>query len=195
MKIGILGGSFDPIHKGHLALAQESARQFKLDKILFIPAALPPHKRKDAHLSPATVRAEMVRRAIEGEPRWELCEIELNRSGVSYTVDTLRELQGIYPSPHQLFFIAGADSFHDLKTWKDPEEILKLAEWIVAPRPSFQLPEPLPSRFHLLKMQLVQISATELREKIVRGEEISEWIPDQVREFLEDMKIYQRKRR
>jgi len=193
MRIGILGGSFDPLHRGHLTLARESAKQFKLDKILFVPAALSPHKQKEPPLSSPSARAEMIQKAIEGERGWELCDLELRRLGVSYTVDTLRELRRIYPPPHELFFIAGADSFQELRSWKEPDEILKLAEWIVAPRPSCKLPEPLPERFHLLKIPPMSVSATELREKIVRGEKISDWVPEKVCQYLETTKIYRRK--
>ena len=194
MRIGILGGSFDPIHYGHLALARESEKQFKLDKILFLPAFLPPHKRGDPDLSPAPMRARMVELAILGQPNWELCDLELRRPGVSYTADTLRQLRQIYLSPHELFFIAGADSLQDLKQWKDPEKILELSEWIVAPRPSFRLPERLPARVHLLQMPPVAISASELREKIDRGEDVSEWVPEKVRDYMEKMNVYRRKR-
>lgn len=190
MKIGILGGSFDPIHKGHLTLARESQRQFGLGKVLFVPALLPPHKKGDSPAASAPVRTRMVEFAILGEPNWELCDLELRRSGVSYTVDTLRELRTIYPSPHQLFFIAGADSFRDLKTWREPEEILRLCEWIVAPRPGVQLPQRLPVGFHLLQMALVEISATELRKKIEQDEDISEWIPKKVISYMRQMKVY-----
>lgn len=195
MRIGILGGSFDPIHEGHLTLARESAKQFKLDKILFIPASHPPHKKDDLDLSPAPVRARMVELAILGEPHWELCDIELRRAGVSYTVDTLRELRKIYPPPSKLFFIAGADSFQELKGWKDPEEILKLSEWIVAPRPSYPLPEVLPPQLHLLKIKPLALSASQLREKLIRGEDVREWIPKKVQDYLRRVKPYRRKTR
>lgn len=195
MKIGILGGSFDPIHKGHLILARESEKQFKLDKILFVPALIPPHKKHDHLLSPAPLRARMVEIAIQGNPQWELCDAELTRQGISYTVDTLRELGKRYPPPHELFFIAGADSFLDLEEWKDPEEILKLAQWIVAPRPSYSLPDKLPSRFHWLKIPPLALSATELRRKLERGEDVSEWVPEKVRDYLEREKVYRGKSR
>lgn len=193
MKIGILGGSFDPIHQGHLTLARESEKQFKLDKILFLPALHPPHKKESVPLTPAPHRARMVELAIRGEAHWELCDLELRRPGVSYTVDTLRELKKIYPLSHELFFIAGADSFQDLKEWKEPNEILKLSEWIVAPRPSVQLPDPLPPRVHLLQIPPMAISASEIREKAGRGEDISEWVPAKVRDYIGRMKIYRRK--
>ena len=194
MRIGILGGSFDPIHYGHLALVRESEKQFKLDKILFLPALLPPHKKEDPDLSPAPFRARMVELAIFGQPNWELCDLELRRQGVSYTIDTLRQLRQIYPLPHELFFIAGADSLAELKTWKDPEEIFKLSEWIVAPRPSFRLPESLPARVHLLQMPPVAISASKLRERIEQGEDVSEWVPEKVRDYMAKMNVYRRKR-
>ena len=193
MKIGILGGSFDPIHQGHLTLARESEKQFELDKIFFLPALHPPHKKESVPLTSAPDRARMVELAIVGEAHWELCDLELRRPGVSYTVDTLRELRKIYPPPHKLFFIAGADSFQDLKGWKDPEEILKLSEWIVAPRPSVKLPDPLPSRFHSLQIPPMAISASEIREKAGRGEDISQWVPAKVGDYIERMKIYRRK--
>lgn len=196
MRIGILGGSFDPIHKGHLALARESERQFKLEKILFIPALHPPHKAQSPGLPVAWAehRARMVELAIQDEPDWELCDLELRRPGISYTVDTLRELKKLYPPPDELFFIAGADSFQELKHWKNPEEIMKLSEWIVAPRPSYKLPPKLPPGFHLLRMAPLALSASELREKIESNEEISNWVPEKVKVYMEREKVYSRNR-
>jgi len=138
----------------------------------------------------------MVELAIGGNPDWEVCDLEFRRSGVSYTVDTLRELKRIYPPPHELFFIAGADSLQELEKWKEPEEILRLSEWIVAPRPLFKSPRErgLPARVHLLRMPPVAISASELRERIEKGENISEWIPEKVRHYMEKMNVYGRKR-
>lgn len=195
MRIGILGGSFDPIHKGHLALARESEKQFQLDKILFIPASIPPHKKEDLNLSPAPLRARMVELAIGGEPRWELCDIEFRALGPAYTVETLRKLGKIYPKPHQLFFIAGADSYHGLQTWREPEEILRLSEWIVAPRPLFDLPRALPPGFHLLRISPINLSASELRAKIARGEKVSDEIPARVYEFIRSMKLYTKEKK
>lgn len=190
MKIGILGGTFDPIHEGHLTLARESVKQFDLDKVLFVPAHIPPHKRKDEEISRPSYRARMVELATVEEPRWELCDLELRRPGVSYTVDTLRELRKTFPSPHELFFMAGADSLQDIQNWKDPEEIFKLSEWVVAPRPSFMMPNPLPPRVHWLNMPLMDISASELREKIRKGEDVSRWIPSKVLTYIQQTKIY-----
>ena len=190
MRIGILGGSFDPIHLGHLAVAREAEKQFKLDKILFVPALVSPQKTEQVPTTAAPFRARMIELAIQGERGWELCDLELRRPGVSYTVDTLRELRKLYPPPDKIFFIAGADSYLDLKQWKDPEEILRLAEWIVAPRPGFHLPKKLPGRFHRLEMPPVHISATGLREKLERKEEVSSLVPRLVCDYMQRMKIY-----
>ena len=194
MKIGILGGSFDPVHKGHLTLARESQKQFQLEKILFLPALHPPHKSQMKQMLHASGRdrAKMVGLAIEGVPGWELCDLELRRSGISYTVETLRELKKIYPPPHELFFIAGADSFRDLRNWKEPDEILKLCEWIVAPRPGVGLPEKLPPRFHRLRMTPVEISASGLREELEKENSFPDWIPSQVKPYIEEKKLYGR---
>ena len=189
-----MGGSFDPIHQGHLTLARESQKQFQLEKILFIPAFHPPHKSqgKAIPVASAAHRARMVELAIRGEPGWELCDVELKRPGISYTVDTLRELRKVYSSPHEFFFIAGADSFLEFNTWKDPEEILRLCQWVVAPRPSVKLPEKQPPRFHWLKMAPLAVSASELRQKIVRGENISDAVPLPVKEYIKREKVYGR---
>lgn len=193
MRIGILGGSFDPVHEGHLTLARESMRQFRLDKVLFIPARLPPHKKVAPKLTPAPFRARMVELATLGEPRWEVCDLELRRQGVSYTVDTLRELRRIYPPPHELFFIAGTDSLQDLNHWKDPDEILNLAEWIVAPRSSEVLPPPSSPRIHVLTMEVLPISSSELRQKIRRGEDVSRWIPPRAIDYIQQMELFREK--
>jgi nicotinate-nucleotide adenylyltransferase len=131
----------------------------------------------------------MVELAIVGEPHWELCDLELRRPGISYTVDTLRELRKIYPSA-EFFFIAGSDSFQELKSWKEPEEILRLAEWIVAPRPSFDFPQNLPPRFHRLKIAPIEVSASELREKIGHGGDVSDWLPEKVLDYMARMNLY-----
>ena len=197
MRIGILGGSFDPIHQGHLALARESEKKFHLDKVLFIPAPHPPHKSQGKILPIASPedRARMVELAIRPHPQWELSDIELKRPGISYTVDTLRGLRELYPLPHELFFIVGADSFIDLKDWKDPEEIMKLSEWIVAPRPGVKLPAELPARFHLLPMAPVDISASQLRKKIEEKNqnEISDWVPQEVQDYIQQQKVYSKR--
>lgn len=190
MRIGILGGSFDPVHQGHLTLARESERQFQLDKILFIPAAQPPHKRADSVLTPAPIRARMVALAIQEEPKWELCDLELARPGVSYTVDTLRSLRKDYPPSTRFFFIAGSDSFQDLPRWKEPEEILRLCEWIVAPRLGFPLPEKMPPGFHRLEIKPIAVSASEIREKCRQGADVSDWIPEKVQDYLVRLKVY-----
>ena len=173
-------------------MARESERQFQLDKIFFIPAGRPPHKKETFFLTPAPHRAEMVRLAIQGVKRWELSRVELERPGISYTVETLRELKKAYPDPSRLFFLIGADSFRDFEQWKNPDEILRLAELIVAPRPGFPLPEASPQRMHWLQMPPVEISASGLRQKLERGEEAFEWIPERAVAYIRTMKLYRK---
>ncbi len=138
MKIGILGGTFNPIHYGHLRIAEEVRERFNLTKVLFIPSGIPPFKIYGTELISAHHRAEMVRLAIKSNPFFEISYIEIKREGISYTVDTLEILKEQYPDS-TLYFIAGADAVADLPKWKRPHRILELAEFIVVTRPGTPL--------------------------------------------------------
>ncbi|MBI3353565.1 MAG: nicotinate-nucleotide adenylyltransferase [Nitrospirae bacterium] len=137
MRIGILGGTFNPIHNGHLKIAEEVLKRLGLDKILFMPAYIPPHKDKKGIID-AHHRIEMVRLAIADNPGFELSFIEIERGGVSYTIDTLRELGHIYGKEAELFFITGIDAFLEIEAWKDAEALLASCNFIVIMRTSFQ---------------------------------------------------------
>lgn len=137
MRIGILGGTFNPIHNGHLKIAEEVLKRLGLDKILFMPAYIPPHKDKEGIID-ARHRIEMVRLAIADNPGFELSTIEIERGGVSYTIDTLRELGHIYGKAAELFFIIGIDAFLEIEAWKDAEALLASCNFIVIMRTSFQ---------------------------------------------------------
>ena len=137
MRIGILGGTFNPIHNGHLKIAEEVLKRLGLDKILFMPAYIPPHKDKEGIID-ARHRIEMVRLAIADNPGFELSFIEIERGGVSYTIDTLRELGHIYGKKAELFFIIGIDAFLEIEAWKDAEALLASCNFIVIMRTSFQ---------------------------------------------------------
>ena len=135
-KIGIFGGSFDPIHIGHLVIAQEARWQCNLDRVLFMVSSNPPHK----HEPEASVqdRLKMVELAIEGEECFETSRIEIERGGHSYTSETLKELHRLYPNA-SFYLIVGADSVLDFSTWKTPEAVIEMANVVVAPRPGFDL--------------------------------------------------------
>jgi nicotinate-nucleotide adenylyltransferase len=134
LKVGLLGGSFNPIHNGHLAIARHVHERMQLSQVLFIPTGDPPHKR-DGALAPANVRLEMVRLAIADTPFFTVSDIEIQRKGKSYSIDTVRALQRHYGPSTELFFIIGLDAFLDFPTWKAPTELLRICHFVVVPRP------------------------------------------------------------
>jgi nicotinate-nucleotide adenylyltransferase len=134
LKVGLLGGSFNPIHNGHLTIAQHVHERMQLSQVLFIPTGDPPHKR-DGSLAPANVRLEMVRLAIADNPLFTVSDIEMQRKGKSYSIETLRALQHHYGPSTELFFIIGLDAFLDFPTWREPKELLRICHFVVVPRP------------------------------------------------------------
>lgn len=138
-RLGLLGGSFNPIHNCHISIARHVSEHLQLSHVLFIPTGDPPHKR-DGSLAPAHVRFEMVRLAIADSPTFEVSDIEVNRTGKSYSIDTVRVLQDQYGPSTELFFIIGLDAFLDFPTWRAPHELLTICHFVVVPRPgqSFQ---------------------------------------------------------
>ena len=140
MRIGMMGGTFDPIHLGHLRAAEEIYWAFELDRIIFVPAARPPHKDDEIEASPLQ-RYEMVSLATISVPYFNVSPIELNRPGCSYSVETLREFRTLYGEGSTIYFIMGVDAFQELPTWKDAKEVLSLAQVIVAARPGWRLDE------------------------------------------------------
>ncbi|TKB60907.1 MAG: nicotinate (nicotinamide) nucleotide adenylyltransferase [Nitrospira sp.] len=139
LKVGLLGGSFNPIHNGHLTIARHVHESMQLSQVLFIPTGDPPHKR-DGSLAPANVRLEMVRLAIADNPLFTVSDIEIRRTGKSYSIDTIRALHHHYGPSTELFFIIGLDAFLDFPTWREPKELLRICHVVVVPRPgqSFQ---------------------------------------------------------
>src|SRR6266545_1011728 len=139
MQLGLLGGSFNPIHYGHLGIALQAYERLHLDRVLFVPTGDPPHK-PDGTLAPAIARYEMVRLAIADNPAFSISDIEVTRMGKSYSIDTVRELQRQYGSSTHLFFLIGLDAFMEFPTWKDPQALLESCHFVVVSRPgqSFQ---------------------------------------------------------
>lgn len=191
-RIGILGGTFDPIHLGHLIIAQEALATCRLDRVLFIPSADPPHK-SVADVTPAEARARMVALAVDGQPRFELCRIELDRTGKSYTVETLRRLCRELGSGFEFYLIIGADSAVEMSTWCDPQGVLDLARVIVMGRPGF-LPDDvddlIAARMCFLDSPLLEVSSTQIRSRVRTGLPIRYWVPDNVARFIETHGLY-----
>jgi nicotinate-nucleotide adenylyltransferase len=187
-RIGILGGTFDPPHVGHFMVAADVCTALRLDRLLLVPSASPPHKRGQVRATPEQ-RLAMVRGAAAGDERFEVDDIELRRPGASYTVDTLRELRVRYPGA-ELFFVIGMDQFRDLHTWREPEEVVRLARLAVVSRDGDALPGESSIPVEPVSVTRVDLSATDVRRRIQAGESIRYFVPDPVREFIEREGLY-----
>jgi len=194
MKIGILGGTFDPPHVGHLSVARAALEQLELDEVLFLPANRNPLKTHKTS-TPGRQRLGMVEALIRHEENMAVSDMELTRQGMSYTVDTLSEIQMV--SPAEYWFIMGADSLRGFAEWKHPQRILKMARLAVAVRPPIgeadvlsRLPEEYRDRVDLIKMAPIDISSTDLRERLTRHLNVSAWIPQDVLKYIATNQLY-----
>lgn len=189
MKIGILGGTFDPIHLGHLAIAKAAQKQFCLDKVLFIPAFIPPHKVARRDLTPAEYRYQMVKLAIADEPAFEICKIELDRPDISYTVDTLRALKKLYPDD-ELFLILGEDSLEAFSSWREPEEITRLAHILVAHRNGVQQKIDLNGKLEWIQVPVCPFASSEIRKRLSQKQGGAGMLPLAVEKYIREKKLY-----
>ena len=188
MKIGIFGGTFDPPHTGHLIIAELAREQLKLDKVVFVPAFTPPHKLHREHASPAQ-RYRMVKLAIRGNKFFEASRMELNRKGISYTVDTLKSFRQKYPRS-ELFLIVGSDNLVDFDLWRSPSEILTMATVAVYEREAI-LPKRNSSLNEIkLSGPRIDISSSSIRKRIMEGRTIRYLIPMAVEAFIAKQKLY-----
>lgn len=179
-RIGVFGGTFDPPHLGHLIVASDACEALGLDLLLWVPAAVPPHKRETVRAS-AGLRLAMTRAAVRGDPRFAVDDLELRRAGPSYTVDTLRELRRREPAA-ELFFLTGADNVRQLPTWREPEEIVRLARLVVLTREGEGGEAPSAT---CVPVTRVDVSATEIRRRAAAGTSIRYLVPDGVRALIE----------
>lgn len=187
MKIGILGGTFNPIHIGHLILAEEVREKLRLDKIIFVPSYLPPHK-DGIDIANAGHRHTMVGLAIKNNKYFMVSDIEIERDGRSYTIDTLKEFKRIYPG-EELHFIIGSDLLKYLEEWKDLEDIIKLVKFIVATRPGYPL-EKIPSHITTIPIRAVDISGFEVRRCIKGGKSFRYLVPEAVYKYIIKKRLY-----
>ncbi len=201
MKIGILGGTFDPIHMGHLSIADAAMTQARLDRVLFIPAGHPRLKQSEPQAS-IEQRLEMVRLATADETRYQVSDIEANRPGPTYSVDTLEELSATLGAGTDLFFILGLDVLGQLDQWKDPERLLGLCRLLVLDRPGeqdFSWPDfyrwvpQAEGRVQGIDAPLVDVSATELRGRAAAGESLAGQTPGAVAVYIGQQSLYQQK--
>lgn len=198
MKLGLMGGTFNPIHYGHLAAAEECRVRLGLDRVLFIPAGFPPHKR-GRPVTPAAHRVAMVELAIADNPGFELCRIEVERIGPSYTADTLAELREIHGPSVDLYFIVGMDSLGEISTWHQPTRIAELARLVAVSRGGHAAFDPglleptIPNareRIILLLGPELTISSTDLRERVANGLPIRYQVPPAVEEYIRGNGLY-----
>ncbi len=195
-RLGVMGGTFDPIHNGHLFVAEEARARFGLDRVLFIPNGAPPHK-KEYGLTAAHDRYEMTRIATADNPAFTCLPLELDRPGPSYTVETLAVLHRQYPTA-EFFYITGIDAIADILTWRRHEEIIRMATFIAATRPGFdpetlthRLPPAYLQRILMLGTTALGISSTEIRERIRRGMPTRYLTPDGVRDYIRQHHLYE----
>ncbi len=213
VNIGIFGGTFDPIHYGHLRTAEEVRNLFRLEKVLFIPSADPPHK-DTSSVTSASYRLEMVTFAIGDHPFFDASDIECKRGGKSYSIETLHSLRDRFGKTSLLFFILGSDAFVDLSTWKDWEDLFGLTNFVVIARPGYPvnhlhevLPNGLLDQFHyephqdrfthrsgyavyFRKCSLIDISSTRIREMVKKGESIKYLLPKEVENYIDQKGLY-----
>ncbi|HEX7172689.1 MAG TPA: nicotinate-nucleotide adenylyltransferase [Candidatus Limnocylindria bacterium] len=199
-RVGVLGGTFDPPHLGHLWLATLAADAMGLDRVLFMPASTPPHKGGQL-VSRGTDRMVMTRLAITGDPAFELCPIEMERPGPSYTIDSIDELERLYAGQAQLYLLMAADSLSAIDTWREPDRLLARIEWVVGPRPGSELPDRTAlverfgehaSRIHLLSGPSLDVSSSEIRRRVAAGQAIRYLVPRGVEELIVDRGLYRR---
>lgn len=193
-RVGVFGGSFDPVHVGHLILAEEAVTRLRLDRLLFVPAARPAHKRTRA-LAPIADRVAMLRLATRGNPRFAVSRIEADLPGVAYTVRTLERLARAERA--SLYFLMGQDSLEEFGTWREPARILSLARLAVLPRGDGRRPRLAPAlrrRVVFLDAPRVGVSSTEIRRRLRSGRSVRYWVPEPVLAYLERHGLYPRRR-
>lgn len=196
-KIGVLGGTFDPIHHGHLAAAEEARVKLGLDKVLFVVASIPPHKQNEP-VTPAPHRLAMVELALASNPYFEISRIDMERPGPSYTVDTVSLLQKELGTEVEIYFIMGLDSLWQLPTWKDPQRLIQLSRLVAVNRPGYEvdlgeLEEKVPGisqRTQIMATPEVDVSASDLQERVRDGLPIKYQVPPAVEEYIYAHNLY-----
>lgn len=195
-KIGILGGTFNPIHLAHLYIAYEAKSQLNLDKVIFIPTGNPPHK-KDKKVLEASLRYNMVYEAIKNYEDFEISKYEVEKEGYSYTFETLKQFK---TKDNELYFITGADCLMDIEKWKSPEEIFKLSKFVVFNRASYskknlriqkdKIEKKFNTTINFLDIIDLEISSSMIRERIDEGKRVDFFLPKEVLKYIEENNIY-----
>ncbi|KAF1085607.1 Nicotinate-nucleotide adenylyltransferase [Sporotomaculum syntrophicum] len=197
-RIGLMGGTFDPVHYGHLVAAEEARYQFAMEKVIFIPASKPPHKSRN-DISTPEQRLEMTKIAVSSNPYFTTSDIEIKRAGLSYTIDTVQAMKQANPD-WEIYFITGADAILDILTWKNVEGLLEECFFVAATRPGFKLEsvecklgrlskEAL-ARIKTIEVPSLAISSTNIRQRVREGRPIKYLLPDEVEKFIYQNNLY-----
>jgi len=198
MKVGILGGTFDPVHIGHLIIAEGIRVELGLEKVLFVPAGQPWLKLQHT-ITPVGYRVEMLRLAILPNLHFELSDVEVERSGPSYTIDTMVELRNRLGAQADLFFILGCDALAQFPEWKEPSKLIQLCKLVVVPRANLALPDlegvehripGITDRVSYVATPIIDISSSQIRERVARGLSIRHLVPDKVEEYIAQRRLY-----
>ena len=198
MKVGIMGGTFDPVHSGHLIIAEEVREALGLSEVLFMPCGQPWLK-LERPITPAVHRVEMVRLAIGTSPQFKLSEVEVKRPGPSYSVDTMMDFQEQFGSGAELFFIVGCDALADLARWKEPQRLIQLCKLVAVPRLNFNSPDlkalersvpGVSKRLIYVATPIIDISSSRIRERVRKGLSIRYLVPEKVEEYIRRQKLY-----
>ncbi len=218
-RIGVYGGTFNPVHTAHLILAEEVRERMRLDRILFVPSGRPPHK--SSSLPEGERRLEMVRRALRGNPFFSVLDLEVKREGRSFTVDTLRELHRRHRGRQKFFFLIGMDAFREISTWHEADVLPDLTRFVVFPRPGYPLEDPSPSlppswkleaptgaragitRYPLaggsalftVETGVFPLSASTIRRRVRQGRSIKYLVPDAVERYIKRCNLYRKPRK
>jgi len=191
-RLGVMGGTFDPIHHGHLVAGSEVASLFELDEVVFVPTGTPWQK-AESEVTPAEDRYLMTVIATASNPRFTVSRTDLDRSGPTYTIDTLRDLRAQRGPDVELYFITGADALSNILTWRDVDELFELAHFVGCTRPGHRLADPgLPDgRVSLVEVPALAISSTDCRDRVRRGEPIWYLVPDGIVQYINKRGLYQ----
>lgn len=198
VECGILGGTFDPIHYGHLFCAERVREEFNLECVYFIPSGNPPHKHYK-EMASALHRYRMVELAVKSNPYFKVLDIELKREGYSYTIDTINQLHELFRGKVKFYFIIGADNITDIPNWKNSEELIKKLEFIAVTRPGkwkdefelgIKMLENKGCKINVISIPLIFISSTEIRERIKANKTIKYMVPEEVEKYIIDNKLY-----
>ena len=193
MRIGLFGGTFDPLHVGHLIIAETVLSDFPLDQVLFIPVGITPHKIEE-DLSPAEIRLEMVQSAIQHHTGFDVSPVEIESKNISYTIDTIMWFKKTEKYHHdELYLLMGSDSFLELDTWKDPDLILEEVHLLVVSRPGFEIrtiEERFQGKLSIVKGPLIDISSSEIRHRVQLGKSIRYWVPESVEKIIFQKGLY-----